>query len=67
MHLVGGKLAIDIELDHLKSAQHLRHSLTTAFGLQSGAKTSPSSANKKVETYLVRIETVRSSLLGLSA
>jgi DNA-binding protein WhiA len=55
MHLVGGKLAIDIELDHLKSAQHLRHSLTTAFGLQSGAKTSPSSANKKVETYLVRI------------
>jgi len=55
MHLVGGKLAIDIELDHLKSAQHLRQSLTTAFGLQSGAKTSPTSANKKVETYLVRI------------
>lgn len=55
MHLVSGKLAIDIELDHLKSAQQLRQSLSSAFGLQSGAKTSPSTANKKVETYLVRI------------
>ncbi len=55
MHLVVGKLAIDVELDHLASAQRLRKSIHAAFGLQSGAKTSPTSANKKVETYLVRI------------
>lgn len=55
MHPVSGKLAIDVELDHLGSAQKLRKSIHAAFGLQSGAKTSPATANKKVETYLVRI------------
>lgn len=55
MHLVGGKLAIDVELDHLASAQRLRKSIHAAFGLQSGAKTSPTSATKKVETYFVRV------------
>ncbi|MEY4477524.1 MAG: DNA-binding protein WhiA [Actinomycetota bacterium] len=55
MHLVSGKLAIDVELDHLPSAQRLRKAIHAAFGLQSGAKTSPVNANKKVETYLVRV------------
>lgn len=55
MHLVSGKLAIDVELDHLPSAQRLRKAIHAAFGLQSGAKTSPANANKKVETYLVRV------------
>lgn len=55
MHLVSGKLAIDVELDHLASAQRLRKAIHAAFGLQSGAKTSPVNANKKVETYLVRV------------
>lgn len=55
MHPVSGKLAIDVELDHLGSAQQLRKSIHAAFGLQSGAKTSPATANKKIETYLVRI------------
>lgn len=55
MHLVSGKLAIDIELDHLASAQRLRKAIHSAFGLQSGAKTSPANANKKIETYLVRV------------
>jgi DNA-binding protein WhiA len=55
MHLVAGKLAIDVELDHLGSAQRLRKSIHTGFGFQSGAKTSPANANKKIETYLVRV------------
>lgn len=55
MHLVAGKLAIDVELDHLATAQRLRKSIHAAFGLQSGAKTAPANANKKIETYLVRI------------
>lgn len=55
MHLVKGSLAIDVELDHLASAQRLRKAIHAAFGLQSGAKTSPANANKKIETYLVRV------------
>lgn len=55
MHAVSGKFAIDVELDHLASAQKLRKLLHSAFGLQSGAKTSPATANKKVETYLIRV------------
>jgi DNA-binding protein WhiA len=55
MHLVAGKLAIDVELDHLGSAQRLRKSIHAGFGFQSGAKTSPANANKKIETYLVRV------------
>ena len=55
MHLVKGSLAIDVELDHLAAAQRLRKAIHAAFGLQSGAKTSPANANKKIETYLVRV------------
>jgi DNA-binding protein WhiA len=53
LHLVGGKLAVEVELDHLGSAHRVRQLAHTLMGIQSSATTVPASATRKVETHKV--------------
>ena len=53
LHLVGGKLAIETELNHLGVANRVRHLAHGLLGLQAKATTVPANATKKVETFKV--------------
>jgi DNA-binding protein WhiA len=53
LHVVGGKLAVEIELDHAGAAQRARQLAHTLLGVQSTAKTVPANANRKFETIRV--------------
>ena len=55
LHLVGGKLAVEIELDHAASAQRVRHLTHILLGVPSTATVIPANANKKVETVRVLV------------
>jgi len=55
LHLVGGKLAVEVELDHAGSAQRVRHLTHILMGVPSTSKVIPANANKKVETIRVLV------------
>ena len=53
LHVVGGKLAVEIELDHAGAAQRARQLAHALLGVQSTAKTVPANSNRKFETIRV--------------
>jgi len=55
LHLVSGKLAVEIELDHAASAQRVRHLSHILLGVPSTATVIPANANKKIETVRVLV------------
>jgi DNA-binding protein WhiA len=55
LHLVRGKLAVEIELDHAASAQRVRHLSHILLGVPSTATVIPANANKKIETVRVLV------------
>lgn len=53
LHLVGGKLAVEVELDHAQAAARVRQLAHGLLGVQSVATTVPPNHNKKIETFKV--------------
>lgn len=53
LHLVGGKLAVEVELDHAGAAARARHLAHSLLAVQSTATTIPANANKKFESVRV--------------
>ncbi len=53
LHLVSGKLAVEVELDHMGAAARVRQLAHNLLRVQSTLTTIPANANKKVETYRV--------------
>lgn len=56
LHLIGGQLAIEVELDHEPTAARVRHAIHTLFGINSGAQTAPPNANRKFPTYRIQVQ-----------
>ena len=65
LHLVGGKLAVEIELDHAGSAQRVRHLTHILLGVPSTATVIPANANRKVETVRVLVTAPIGDLVGV--
>lgn len=55
LHLVGGKLAVEVELDHAASAARVRKLAHVLLGIPTTATVIPANANKKFETVKVLV------------
>lgn len=53
LHLVGGKLAVEVELDHQGAAARVRQLAHTLLAVQSTVTAIPANANKKFESFRV--------------
>ncbi len=55
LHLVGGKLAVEVKLDHAGVAQLVRSTVQRALGVPSTSKTVAPTAHEKYETYVIQV------------
>lgn len=55
LHLVGGKLVVQVELDHPDVAARVRSLIQRALGIPSSMSVVPPSAHKKVDTFRIQV------------
>jgi len=55
LHVIGGHLAVEVELDHLETAKRVRRDIRDLFGMATDAAVMQPSGNRTYPLYVVRV------------
>ncbi|MBT5247692.1 MAG: DNA-binding protein WhiA, partial [Microbacteriaceae bacterium] len=55
LHVIGGNIAVEVELDHLETAKRVRRDIRDIFGMATDAAVMQPSGNRTYPLYVVRV------------